>query len=421
MSTSVLDTPYIGAELMTERDWELQWRLSKAALLSVPFGGEDTAGGYGTEGDIVYTTNDNVDLNALWDEAQQALAEWNKTRNRIVSLLTYQVLKEIEEVPQVGEASFEEASEFGEPEGERLKLGYFQLGFDFKDYDRATRFTWKALRDMDARQVRAVNNAMMQADERLMFRKVMEAVFDNRNRETDIRNNPYPVYPLYNADGTVPPPYQETTFDGTHNHYLVSNNAVIDSGDLEAAYEHIGEHGYSIENGTQIIHLMNRAQVKEVRKFRMGQVNNNGIEANYDFIPALANNPAQILDTPLGLLGSLPPNFWQGMRVQGSYDDALIVELPFMPNGYFLTIGTGGAGNLQNLVGLREHKNPVYRGLRVLPGNDQRYPLIESYYTRAFGTGIRQRAGAVVTQIKVGAANSYVIPTNYTRGLGFAA
>lgn len=418
MTASVLDRPYIGAELMTERDWELQWRLEKAALLGVPFGGED-AGGYGTEGDIVYTTNDNVDLNALWDEAQAALAEWNRTRNRIVSLLTFQVLKEIEEVPQVGEATFEEASEFGEPEGERLKLGYFQLGFDFKDYDRATRFTWKALRDMDARQVRAVNNAMLQADERLMFRKVMEAIFDNRNRETDIRNNPYPVYPLYNADGTVPPPYQETTFDGTHDHYLVSGNALIDSGDLEAAYEHIAEHGYSIENGTQIIHFMNRAQIKEVRKFRMGQVNNNGIEANYDFVPALGNNPAQILDTPLGLLGSLPPNFWNGLRVAGSYDDALIIELPFIPNGYFLTIGTGGAGNLQNLVGLREHKNPVYRGLRILPGNDQRYPLIESYYTRAFGTGIRQRAGAVVTQIA--AAGPYAIPQQFTRGLGFAA
>jgi hypothetical protein len=419
MGKSVLDTPFIGAELMTEKDWELQWLLSKHGPHAVPFGGEDSSGGYATEGDIVYTTNDNVDLNALWEEALAALAEWNKTRNKIVSLLTYQVTKEIEEVPQVGEATFEEASEYGEPEGERLKLGYFQLGFDFKDYDRATRFTWKALRDMDARQVRAVNNAMLQADERLIFRKVMEAIFDNRNRETDIRNNPYPVYPLYNADGTVPPDFQGTSFDGSHSHYVVSGNATIDSGDLETAYEHLAEHGYSIENGTQIIHFMNRAQIKEVRKFRMGEVNNNGVEANFDFIPAVANNPAQILDTPLGLLGSLPPNFWNGLRVSGSYDDALIIELPFIPNGYFLTIGTGGAGNLQNLVGFREHKNPVYRGLRILPGNDQRYPLIESYYTRAFGTGIRQRGGAVVTQIK--SAGSYDIPTQFTRGLGFAA
>lgn len=426
MSTNILDRSFIGAEMMTEADWKMHWQLEKAALLQAPFGGDllspfggdDATGGYGTEGDIVYTTNDNVDLNTLWDEAQQVVALYNQTRNRIVSLLTFQVLKEIEEVPQVGEATFEEASEFGEPEGERLKLGYFQLGFDFKDYDRATRFTWKALRDMDARQVRAVNNAMLQADERLIFRKVMEAIFDNRNRETDIRNNPYPVYPLYNGDDVVPPPYQETTFTAPHNHYLVSGNAVIDSGDLEAAQDHITEHGYSVENGTLIIHFVNRAQLKEIRKFRMGQVNNNGVEASFDFIPS-PNSPTQILDTPLGLLGSLPPAFWNGLRVAGSYDDALIIELPIIPTGYFLTIGTGGAGNLQNLVGLREHKNPVYRGLRILPGRDQTYPLVESYYSRAFGTGIRQRAGGVVTQVK--ATGSYVIPANYTRGDGFTA
>lgn len=385
--------------------------------LLTPFGAEDFKGGYGTEGDIVYTTNDGVDLNALWAEAQAALAVWNAGRSQLVNLLTYPVTNEIESVPQVGEATFEEASEFGEPQGERLQLGYFQLGYDFKDYDRATRFTWKALRDMDARQVQAINNAMMQADERLVFRKVMEAIFDNRNRETDIRGNAYRVYPLYNADGTVPPPFRSTTFTSSHSHYLASGNTKIDSGDLETAYEHIAEHGYSIEAGTTIVHLMNRQEIKEVRKFRMGETNNNSVEANFDFIPA-RSQPAQFLDSPLGLLGSLPPDSWNGMRVSGSYDDALIIENDFVPPGYFLTFGTGGAGNLQNLVGLREHKNPVYRGLRVMPGNDQRYPLVESYYTRGFGTGIRQRAGAVVTQIT---SSSYSIPTAYTRGGGFAA
>lgn len=387
----------------------------------MPFGAEDFRGGYGTEGDIVFTTNDGVDLNALWAEAQAALAVWNAGRSQLVNLLTYPVTNEIESVPQVGEATFEEASEFGEPQGERLQLGYFQLGYDFKDYDRATRFTWKALRDMDARQVQAINNALMQADERLVFRKVMEAVFDNRNRETDIRGNAYRVYPLYNADGTVPPPFRSTTFTSSHDHYLVSGNVKIDSGDLEAAYEHIAEHGYSIEAGTTIVHLVNRQEVKEIRKFRMGEVNNNTVEANFDFIPA-RSQPAQFLDSPLGLLGSLPPDSWNGMRVSGSYDDALIIENDFIPPGYMLTFGTGGAGNLQNLVGLREHKNPVYRGLRIMPGNDQRYPLVESYYTRGFGTGIRQRAGAVVTQIGTGGQGGvYQIPTAYTRGGGFAA
>ncbi|AYN57960.1 major head protein [Mycobacterium phage Fowlmouth] len=401
--------------LMTQRDREMNFEqmLTRAGLLSLPYGCEDdSSGGYGTAGDIVYTTNDGVDLNQLWAEAQAALAVWNAGRSKLVNLLTFDVENEIESVPQVGEATFELASEFGEPESERIKLGYFQLGYDFQDYDRATRFTYRFLRDADSRQVAAINNAMMQADERLVFKQVMAAIFDNRNRVADIRNNPYNVYALYNADGTVPPSYRGNTFTSSHSHYLVSGGAKIDSGDLEDAYEHIAEHGYSIENGTQIVCLMNRAQLKEVRKFRAGQTNNNTKVAEYDFIPG-RGQPTQIIDTPLGLLGSLPPDTWNGLRVYGSYGDILLIEEPFIPDGYFLMFGTGGAGNLQNLVGFRQHKNAVYRGLRIMPGRDQRYPLIESYYTRAFGTGIRQRAGAVVMQIK--ASGSYDIPEPYDR------
>lgn len=380
---------------------------------SLPFGADDySGGGYGTEGDLVFTTDDGIDVNQLWTEAQAALKVWNSGRSKLVNLLTFPVTNEVEIVPQVGEARFERATEFGEPEGERLKIGYFQLGFDFEDYDRATRFTWKFLRDADARQVRAINNALLQADEVTVFKNVMASIFDNRNRDTDIRNRAYKVYPLYNGDGTVPPSYRGNTFTSSHTHYTVSGNASIDSGDLENAYDNIAEHGYTIEAGTQIVCLMNRKQLKEIRHWRTGEVSANTVEANYDFIPSRWQ-PSQFLDVPTGLLGSLPPDTWNGLKVYGSYGDILLIEEPFMPEDYFLMIGTGGAGNLSNLVGLREHKNPMYRGLRILPGNDQRYPLVESYYTRAFGTGIRQRAGGVVVQIK--AEGAYDIPWSFNR------
>lgn len=402
--TITLDYP---KTTLTDKD-----RQMSDLLELVPYGADVAdLGGYGTEGDIVYTTADGMDLNALWAEIQATLAVWNAGRSKLVSLLTFPVVNEVETVPQVGEATFEEASEFGEPQGERLQLGYFQLGYDFKDYDRATRFTWKALRDMDARQIQAVNNALLQADERLVFRKTMEAIFDNVARTADIRGQNYNVYPLYNADGTVPPDFQGNTFDGTHTHYLASGQALIDSSDLEAAYNHLEHHGYGVDQGTTVVHMFNRAQVAEVRKFRTGVANNNGQTALYDFIPSAAQ-PPQFLDSPLGLLGTLPPSEWQGLRVVGSYGDALLIENSFIPSTHFFTFGTGGASNLQNLVGFREHKNPVYRGLRVIPGNDQRYPLAESYYSRAFGTGIRQRGGAVVTYLH---AAPYAAPSQYTR------
>lgn len=381
-----------------------------------PIFGSEQQGGYHTAGDLVTVTNDGIDLNALWGIYQESMTMYNEAMDRLSALFTFPVVNPIETVPQVGEAQFEEATEFGEPRGNRIELDYFQLGYDFKNYDTATRYTWMFLRDADARQVDAIHQEILRADRRLVFRKIMESIFDNRNRTTDIRSQNFNVYPLYNGDGTIPPSYKGAAFDGDHDHYVVSGNTAIDSSDVEDAYSHIAEHGFGLENGTVFVMLANKTQVKQMRSWRAGSVSANSVVANYDFIPA-ANQPTMILPNAEGLLGSLPPDTFKGLRVVGSYADILIIEESYIPAGYFFMFGTGGAANLQNLVGFREHVNPAYRGLRLLPGNQQRYPLVEGYYARSFGTGIRQRAGGVVVQIK--ASGDYDIPTAYKKGSGF--
>jgi hypothetical protein len=414
MRKSIADV--VGKQIVLD---EFQWRrslgLDSNGLPIYPIKGSDQLQGYNTEGDLVTVTADGRDLNAMWTEFQQTLEIWNERRQQLINLLTFPVTALIEDVPQVGDAEFEMATEFGEPVGIRTGLTYFSLGYDFHDYDMAVRYTWKFLRDADARQVEAIHQQALNADNRMVFRKVMEAIFDNRNRATSIRQQNIPVYPLYNNDGTVPPTYKNNTFAGSHNHYMVSNAATIDSGDFEAAYDNIAEHGFGLENGSQFVIMAPKAMVKEMRKWRMGVANNNSVVANYDFIPS-PTEPALIVPNAEGLLGSRPPATWNGFRVSGSYGDVLIIEEDYIPTGYFLMFATGGAGNLQNIVGLREHANPQYRGLRLLPGNNQRYPLVDSYYSRGFGTGIRQRGGAVVMQIK--ASGSYDLPTAYTRGGG---
>lgn len=376
--------------------------------------------GTNTQGDLVTITADGRDLNAMWAEFQATLGIFNEHRQQLVNLMTFPVTSLIEDVPQVGEAEFEMATEFGEPVGTRVGLSYFSLGYDFHDYDIATRYTWKFLRDADARQVEAIHQQVLNADNRMVFRKVMEALFDNRNRTADIRAQNVPVYSLYNADGTVPATYKNNVFNSSHSHYMVSGAAGITSGDFEDAYENIAEHGYGLENGTVFVSLMPRALVKEARKWRSGVLNGPSgfqVAANYDFIPS-PTQPALIVPNAEGLLGSRPPSVWNGLPVIGSYGDVLIIEEDYIPAGYFLMLGSGGAGNLQNPVGLREHANAQYRGLRLLPGNNQRYPLVESYYSRGFGTGVRQRAGAVIMQIK--ASGAYDIPTQYIRGGGLS-
>lgn len=394
-----------GKELVDLNDLELFTQIM----------GATAPGGYSTQADALVTvTSDGVDLNALWAEFQATLEIFNERRTTLVDLLSFPVTDPIERVPQVGTVDFEDASEFGVPRSVRLVQSYFSLGYDFRDYDLALRYTWKFLRDHDERQVVAQHNAVLEGYNRLLFRRVMEAIFDNRNRLADIKNENVPVYPLYNADGTVPPAYKGTTFAGSHSHYLVSGAANVDPGDLLEMYNLIAEHGYGTEVGTTFVLLVNKIEGAVIRQFKAG-VATNGVVSVYDFIPS-ANSPTIITPNATGLIGSTPPSTFGGLAVIGSWGNILIIEEDYIPPAYMLMFGSGGNANLQNLVGIREHANTAYRGLRLLPGNQAGYPLVEGFYSVGFGTGIRQRAGAVVAQIK--ASGSYDIPDQYERGLG---
>ena len=95
------------------------------------------------------------------------------------------------------------------------------------------------------------------------------------------------------------------------------------------------------------------------------------------------------------------------------------MEESYIPAGYLVLLGSGGAGSLANPVGFREHPNPQMQGLRILAGNQQRYPLIDGFYARSFGTGVRQRGGGAIMQIT--ASPTYTIPNKYKKGTGFLA
>lgn len=390
----------------------------KGIPLGPIFGGTEPVRQEGilTQGDLVTVTADGVDLNALWETFQLSNAIYNEAMDNLIQLLTYPVTTPIEPVVQIGEMTFEEATEQGIARGAGLPMEVFQMGYDLRHYDKRNAYTWMFLADADSRQVEAIHEAILWADKRLVFRKVMEALFDNRTRRANIRNQAYNVYPLYNGDGVAPPRFKNTTFDSTHSHYQISHNSVIDSSDLEDLYELIAEHGYNAQAGTQFLLLANKSETDAIRQFRRGVINNNGVTAGYDFIPA-PSQPAMILPNAEGLLGNQPNDTFAGLPVIGSYGFWNIVEEDYIPSGYLAGFGFGGRFNLGNTVGLRQHANPAMQGLRIIAGNYQRYPLIDGFYARSFGTGIRQRGGAAVMQIK--ASGTYDIPAQYKKGGGF--
>lgn len=402
--------PSLGLDT-EKRDGHRLARLGPLGFLPEISGG---AKGYNQAGDIVSQTSDGRDLNDIWADYQAALAIYNRDRDRLTSVLAFPVTKVIEDVYQGGDTvDFERATEFGVPRGIRAAPPtYFSLGYSFDWWDLAVRFTWQFLADADTRQIDVLANLAFEADNRLQFNYMMAAIFDNVTRAATIQGQNYNVFPLYNGDATVPPRYKNVTHGGSHTHYLTSGAATVDPGDLTGVgsmYAHLDHHGYNWQEGSALILMVNSAQMATIRTFRAGVSG-----AEYDFITAQGAPPWALTDddiiNSLDRAGAAPPSVFRGLMIEGRYGPWLVVQDDTIPAGYMLGFASGGALDAANLVGFREHVNPGMRGMRLVRGPIPDYPLIDSYYQRGFGTGIRQRGAGVVMQVTAGA---YAIPAAF--------
>lgn len=377
-------------------------------LLISPSGGSEA--GTHTAGDIVTQTTDGIDLNDLWAEFQATVQMHNNDRQRIIDLLTFSVSQPIERVPQIGDgAVFEEASEFGEPRGARITPTSFSMGYDFRWYDLAFRFTWKFLADSTEAQVSSINNLALQADSQLLLRKVLEAVFDNTVRTARIDEESVTVFPFYNGNNEVAPPdYKNKSFAIDHNHYMTTAAGTLVGQDVIDLVRNITEHGYGDQPGMSVLVIANETETDVISTFRADQA-----DSPHDFIP-IAQDFSTILAPGEQVAGAEPPpNSLRGLDVVGRYGPAIIVKENYIPSGYLLAIVSDGEDSVQNPVGIREHTNTSLRGLRLIKGRDSDYPLVDSFYGRAFGTGVRHRGAGALMQVTADAA--YSPPDAYSR------
>jgi hypothetical protein len=264
------------------------------------------------------------------------------------------------------------------------------------------------LADADSQQVDAIANMAAEADNRLVFNMVMKTLF-NINRRTNKEGQT--VYPFYSGQaGDLPPAVGTTSFADSHNHYVTTNSATLTAAHLEALQGLVREHGYKRSAGYSLVLMINEAQEGTIRNFRSTA---NGGTGTYDFVPA-AGTPALLLPTDVRLDDNgvtRPPASLRGMDVVGAYAEMTIVKNEFIPAGYMVLFVTGGPENIQNPIAIREHSNAGLRGLRLVKGRQPDYPLIDSFYQRGFGTGVRHRGAGAVMQIVNSA--TYTVPTAY--------
>jgi len=382
-------------------------RLLMASSPLLGYDGPGNQGGYNERADILTQAGDGSDLFEIWSEIQQTLAMWNSQRQSLVSKLIYNVDKPIEHVGVPGQTDFEEASEYGQPKG-ASGYTYYNRGYDFKFYDLAMRYTWMFLAEASGDQIRNLNNQALEADERLRFNKVMKTVFNPTNVQGIADANiPTTVVKFYNGDGEVPPVYKTNTFAGSHSHYsttqALATSATLTSGTIDAVEADFRKHGYTpAVSGTQLVLMVNPQEGALIRAYKVAT------GAKYDFIPS-ANYGGGIFLPQNGGLIARPEGFVEDEI--GTYGPFHIVEDEYIPAGYLAFFASGGDFNINNPIGIREHSNPAYRGLTLIPGQRSDYPLTDSFYRRGFGTGIRQRGAGFLVQVT--ASGTYTVPAIY--------
>lgn len=399
-------TPKRGMELVD---------LESLGILPGVFGGANRLGTH-TSADVITRTADGTDLNSIWTDFMALLNAVNQPRQNLINFLTFPVTTNPETVTQPGQGvDFEESTEFGEPVGSRIAPTYFQMGYTFKWYDLGARYTWQYLADATDAMVNSVANASVEAYWRLLLGQVFKTLFNPTNLTATINGQNYNVYKFYNADGTVPPQYKNNTFNGSHTHYKNSGtNSVLEAQDIDTMIiDDFASHGYSMENGVQIVIMVNTALGNSIRNFRSAVNAVQAVGGNYgrfDFIPA-QGQPGQIIPQTTTVIGQaqVAPTLG-GLTVIGSYGPCLIVVDDYMPTDYLASFATGGPDNLQNPIGLRQHARDELRGLRLVKGRNPDYPLIDSFWNTGFGTGVRQRGGGIVMQLS---SSAYAVPAIY--------
>lgn len=382
-------------------------RLLMASSPILGWQGPGNQGGFNERADVLVSAADGSDLNEIWSEIQQTLAMWNRQREGLISKLIYQVTEPVENVGVPGSTDFEEASEYGQPRGQS-GYSYYTRGYDFKFYDLAMRFTWMFLAEAGADQIRNLTNQALEADERLRFNKVMKTLFNPTNVQGIAdKNIPTTVVKFYNGDGEVPPVYKNNTFTGSHSHYgttqSLATSATLTSTTVDAVEADFRKHGYTpVISGTQLILMVNPQEGALIRGWKVA----NG--AKYDFIPSANYGGGILLPMNGGIIGR-PQGFVD--EEIGTYGPFHVVEEEYIPAGYLCFLASGGSNNLNNPIGIREHANPAYRGLTIIPGSRSDYPLTDSFFRRGFGTGVRQRGAGYLVQVTN--SSTYTVPAIY--------
>ena len=233
---------------------------------------------------------------------------------------------------------------------------------------------------------------------------MLRRLFDPTEGTNDYQHR---VFGLWNGtDSLAPPPYMGVTFPtalattspAAQRHWTLAT--------LKRCADLVTVKGYGIQVGSQLIILANPSEAEVIQSWRAGEVIDNAQKAKYDFVPS--SNAPPFLTTE-NVHGAIPPPDFHGLKVLGAYGKAWLIETNYVPAGWVAVVASGGPGSPQQSGRCPLHANVAYQGLRAIPGHWSGYPLIDSFFARGVGVGVRHRGAAAVLQVTSNA--SYTPPS----------
>jgi hypothetical protein len=359
--------------------------------------------GFNERADLITQTVDGTDLNQMWRDITDTLRLQNDWRDNLLSRIMFRVTNEVDTVGVPMYAAFEKASEYGQPVGYRGAQKRHR-GYTFEWFDLAFRYTWMFLAEATRADLDNHHNMALEADNRLIFTEMLRTLFNPTNLVGVADGNiPVNVYKLWNADGEVPPPWKSFTHSGSHTHFLTLTTAVT-SASLGTMADHLAHHGNGVQDGATLVLLVNQQEANIISTFKVST------GAAFDFIPSQNYGGGVFLPANGGVIARPGGNVREEI---GTYGPWHVVREDMVPANYLIGLASGGPFNINNPVGFREHKNAQMRGLKAIPGQRSEYPLIDSFYQRGFGVGVRQRGAGVI--LNVNQAGAYAPPAAYVQ------
>ncbi len=332
-------------------------------------------------------TLDGQNVNEIWSDMQAMLSAFNASNDVVVALLSFETEKSNEKVGVPINPGFQRATEFGRPS--KIRFTNVTRGFPIEHFDLGDGYTQEYIDLATGAQLAAVQATVLNAWTTLEREIVMEGVFDNVNVTDQDGIN---VKRLYNNDGEIPPTIKRWTHLGTHDHYLAGGGGGFVEADVDTMGEHLIHHGFREFGDSEFILLVHRDEMATVRAFA-------------NFIPAeTGSRPVELGNS--GVVAGMKRGA-NGLTVEGWVNDWTVVEFNDIPSGYLFGMVSGGPMDRRNVVGKRVHENPSARGLRLIEGNRQNYPLYDSVYDGYLGAGVGQRGAAVIMRDNA----SWAVPT----------